>query len=184
MLGMLREHAQEEETVAATVHILYLITHVDVMKGGLEEEVSTADSTKKANRFRSTLSLARERMNELVPRVLWSHADPGTNHDAALFVFRLPAPWDTSLSTSFIVSYRSRSSFFPKPTVLHGWTAREKTFEGQPSLLRPSTPITHAFQRRGGTRDERGRCFLKGRPFGVIRDSDHSRCGQQWLCCR
>lgn len=39
MLAMLREHAQEEETVAATVHILYLITHGDVMRGGLEEQV-------------------------------------------------------------------------------------------------------------------------------------------------
>lgn len=39
MLSMLREHIQEEETVAATVHILYLITHGDVMRGSLEEEV-------------------------------------------------------------------------------------------------------------------------------------------------
>lgn len=39
MLGMLREHAREEETVAATVHILYLITHADVMRGGIEVEV-------------------------------------------------------------------------------------------------------------------------------------------------
>lgn len=39
MLGMLREHAKEEETVAATVHILYLITHADVMSGGIEVEV-------------------------------------------------------------------------------------------------------------------------------------------------
>lgn len=39
MLGMLREHAREEETVAATVHILYLITHADVMRGEVEAEV-------------------------------------------------------------------------------------------------------------------------------------------------
>lgn len=39
MLGMLREHAREEETVAATVHILYLITHTDVMRGEVEIEV-------------------------------------------------------------------------------------------------------------------------------------------------
>ncbi|CAM9876303.1 unnamed protein product, partial [Ectocarpus sp. 12 AP-2014] len=39
MLGMLREHAAEEETVAATVHILYLITHADVMHGEVEVEV-------------------------------------------------------------------------------------------------------------------------------------------------
>ncbi|CAM9668975.1 unnamed protein product [Ectocarpus sp. 4 AP-2014] len=39
MLGMLREHAAEEETVAATVHILYLITHADVMRGEVEVEV-------------------------------------------------------------------------------------------------------------------------------------------------
>ena len=39
MLGMLREHAREEETVAATVHILYLITHADVMRGEVETEV-------------------------------------------------------------------------------------------------------------------------------------------------
>eukprot|EP00752_Nemacystus_decipiens_P005218 g4737.t1 len=39
MLGMLREHAREEETVAATVHILYLITHADVMRGEVEIEV-------------------------------------------------------------------------------------------------------------------------------------------------
>lgn len=39
MLGMLREHAREEETVAATVHILYLITHADVMRGDVEIEV-------------------------------------------------------------------------------------------------------------------------------------------------
>lgn len=39
MLGMLREHAREEETVAATVHILYLITHADVMSGAVEVEV-------------------------------------------------------------------------------------------------------------------------------------------------
>lgn len=39
MLGMLREHAREEETVAATVHILYLITHADVMRGEVEVEV-------------------------------------------------------------------------------------------------------------------------------------------------
>lgn len=39
MLGMLREHVAEEETVAATVHILYLITHADVMRGAVEVEV-------------------------------------------------------------------------------------------------------------------------------------------------
>lgn len=39
MLGMLREHAREEETVAASVHILYLITHADVMRGAVELEV-------------------------------------------------------------------------------------------------------------------------------------------------
>lgn len=39
MLGMLKEHAGEEETVAATVHILYLITHSEVMRGGVEDEV-------------------------------------------------------------------------------------------------------------------------------------------------
>ena len=39
MLGMLREHAREEETVAASVHILYLITHADVMRGEVEVEV-------------------------------------------------------------------------------------------------------------------------------------------------
>ena len=39
MLGMLREHAKEEETVAASVHILYLITHADVMRGAVEVEV-------------------------------------------------------------------------------------------------------------------------------------------------
>ncbi|CAN0200953.1 unnamed protein product, partial [Discosporangium mesarthrocarpum] len=39
MLGMLREHVGEVETVAATVHILYLITHTEVMRGALEEEV-------------------------------------------------------------------------------------------------------------------------------------------------
>lgn len=39
LLGMLWEHAREEETAAATVHILYLITHSDVMNGEVEEEV-------------------------------------------------------------------------------------------------------------------------------------------------
>lgn len=39
MLGMLMEHAREQETVAATVHILYLITHTDVMRGEIEVEV-------------------------------------------------------------------------------------------------------------------------------------------------
>ena len=46
MLGMLREHAREEETVAASVHILYLITHADVMRGAVEVEV--CDSRRRA----------------------------------------------------------------------------------------------------------------------------------------
>lgn len=45
MLGMLREHVGEQETVAATVHILYLITHADVMRGGVEEEVGRRAAT-------------------------------------------------------------------------------------------------------------------------------------------
>ncbi|CAM9356747.1 unnamed protein product [Chrysoparadoxa australica] len=39
MLAMLKEHVMEVETVAATVHILYLLTHDEIMKGGLEQEV-------------------------------------------------------------------------------------------------------------------------------------------------
>lgn len=39
VLAMLREHIKEVETVAATVHILYLITHADLVTGQLEKDV-------------------------------------------------------------------------------------------------------------------------------------------------
>lgn len=43
VLGMLREHMGEPETVGATVHILYLITQADVMRGNIADEVRCAE---------------------------------------------------------------------------------------------------------------------------------------------